>query len=170
MAAGDLQAQKEKVGYGQFPRQRYTAAYLDEVREAALVLLYRLLFLFYAEDRRLLPVGDERDRDYSVRHLRERVRDGVDARKPWATRVPNIWLSLQGVFTLLNEGEDSIGMPAYNGGLFDRARAPLLERTVVPDAVMAPIIDALSRRTEDLLRGWINYRRSEEHTSELQSL
>lgn len=32
-------------------------------------------------------------------------------------------------------------MPAYNGDLFDRARAPLLERTNVPDAVMAPIID-----------------------------
>jgi hypothetical protein len=37
-------------------------------------------------------------------------------------------------------------------------RSPLLERTDVPDKVMAPIIDALSRRTEDLLRGWINYR------------
>ena len=31
-------------------------------------------------------------------------------------------------------------MPAYNGGLFDRARASLLVRTMVPDAVMAPII------------------------------
>jgi hypothetical protein len=49
-------------------------------------------------------------------------------------------------------------MPAYNGGLFDRARSPLLERTRVPDKVMAPIIDALSRRTEDLLHAWINYR------------
>ena len=76
LAAGDLHAVKEGVGYGQSTRQRYTAAYLDEVREAALVLLYRLLFLFYAEDRRLLPVGDERYRAYSVRHLRERVRDG----------------------------------------------------------------------------------------------
>ena len=49
-------------------------------------------------------------------------------------------------------------MPAYNGGLFNRARSLLLTRTKVPDKVMAPIIDALSRRTEDLLRGWINYR------------
>ena len=49
-------------------------------------------------------------------------------------------------------------MPAYNGGLFRRARAPLLERVLVPDRVMAPIIDALSRRTEEVLKGWINYR------------
>ena len=158
LAAGDLHAAKESVGYGQFTRQRYTAAYLDEVREAALVLLYRLLFLFYAEDRRLLPVNDERYRAYSVRHLRERVRDGVDSGKTFATRLANIWLELRGAFMLINDGEDAIGMPAYNGGLFDRARSPLLERTNVPDAVMAPIIDALSRRTEDLLSGWINYR------------
>ncbi len=158
LAAGDLQSHKQSTGYGQFTRQRYTAAYLDEVREATLVLLYRLLFLFYAEDRRLLPVADPRYRDYSVRHLREEVRDKVDAGTTWSSTMSRLWLSLRGAFQLIDEGDDGIGMPAYNGGLFDRARAPLLERTRVPDAVMAPIIDALSRRTEDLPRGWINYR------------
>ena len=158
LAAGDLQAQKEKVGYGQFTRQRYTAAYLDEVREGALILLYRLLFLFYAEDRRLLPVDDERYRAYSVRALREEVRNKVDAGAKWSGTMHRLWLSLRGAFELIDLGDDSIGMPAYNGGLFNRGRSLLLERTRVPDAVLAPIIDALSRRTEDLLRGWINYR------------
>ena len=158
LAAGDLQAQKEDVSYGQFKRQRYSAAYLDEVREAALILLYRLLFLFYAEDRRLLPVDDPRYRAYSVRALREDVRDKVDAGAKWSTTMTRLWLSLQGVFQLIDIGEDTIGMPAYNGGLFNRQRAPLLERTRVPDSVLAPIIDALSRRTEDIFHGWINYR------------
>ncbi len=158
LAAGDLQSQKEKVGYGQAARQRYTAAYLDEVREATLILLYRLLFLFYAEDRRLLPVDDPRYRAYSVRALREDVRDKVDAGAKWSTTMTRLWLSLKGVFQLINDGEDTIGMPAYNGGLFNRSRSLLLERTRVFDATLAPIIDALSRRTEDLLRGWINYR------------
>lgn len=158
LAAGDLHAAKETVGYGPFTRQRYTAAYLEEVREAALVLLYRLLFLFYAEDRRLLPVADARCRAYSVRHLRERVRDDIDAGKALSSRLDNIWRDLKGAFLLIDEGDDAVGMPAYNGGLFERARAPLLERTRVPDSVMAPIIDALSRRTEELVRGWINHR------------
>ena len=158
LAAGDLQSQKEEIGYGSRTRQRYTTAYLQEVRDSALILLYRLLFLFYAEDRRLLPVADERYRAYSVRRLRERVRDDIDAGKALSSRLDNIWRDLQGVFLLIDEGDDAVGMPAYNGGLFDRARAPLLERTRVPDKVMAPIIDMLSRRTEDLLRGWINYR------------
>ena len=158
LAGGDLQAVKQAVGYGQFKRQQYTREYLDEVREAALILLYRLLFLFYAEDRNLLPVRDARYHAYSVRRLRERVRDDKDAGKTLSTRLDNIWRDLQGAFLLIDEGDDAVGMPAYNGGLFDRARAPLLERTRVPDAVMAPIVDALSRRTEDLLHAWINYR------------
>ena len=158
LARGDLHAQRQEVGYGQFKRQQFTREYLDEVREATLVLLYRLLFLFYAEDRNLLPVSDERYAPYSVRRIREEVRDKVTAGGKFSSTMPKLWLSLQGAFHLIDKGDDDIGMPAYNGGLFDRARAPLLERTQVTDKLMAPIIDALSRRIEDPLHGWINYR------------
>lgn len=158
LARGDLQARMHDYGVGKAARMRYNRGYLEEVREAALILLYRLLFLFYAEDRGLLPVRDERYHAYSARRLRERVRDDIDAGRPLATKLDNLYRDLQGVFSIIDEGEDAVGIPAYNGGLFDRARSPILVRSRVPDAVMAPIIDALSRRTEDLLRGWINYR------------
>ena len=158
LAKADLHAQTHTIGYGQFTRPQFTPAYLDEVREAALVLLYRLLFLFYAEDRNLLPVRDERYAEYSVRRIRENVRDRVDDGATFSSTLSHIWLKLQGVFLLIDKGDDTIGMPAYNGGLFHRSRSPLLERTKVPDKVMAPIIDALSRRTEEVTRGWINYR------------
>ena len=158
LARGDQEAQKHDVGYGQFKRQQYTADYLDEVREAALVLLYRLLFLFYAEDRNLLPVRDARYAPYSVRRIREEVRDKVDAGGTFSSTMSNVWRDIDGVCQLIDQGDDDIGMPAYNGGLFNRARSLLLTRTKVPDKVMAPIIDALSRRAEELIRGWINYR------------
>ena len=158
LARGDLQAKTQETGYGQFKRPQFTREYLEEVRESALILLYRLLFLFYAEDRNLLPVRDTRYAPYSMRRIREEVRDKVDTGAKFSSTMPKVWLSLKGAFQLLDKGDDDIGMPAYNGGLFDRARAPLLERTHVPDKVMAPIIDALSRRTEDRLHGWINYR------------
>lgn len=38
---------------------------LEDVRQASLVVLYRLLFLLYAEDRDLLPVGEKRYDDYA---------------------------------------------------------------------------------------------------------
>ena len=53
-------------------------ALLAEVCEAALILLYRLLFILYAEDRDLLPVRDARYYDYA---LREKVRGDVGRRK-----------------------------------------------------------------------------------------
>ena len=53
-------------------------ALLPDVREAALILLYRLLFILYAEDRDLLPVRDTRYDDYG---LRENVRDDIGRRK-----------------------------------------------------------------------------------------
>ena len=47
---------------------------LPEARDAALIFLYRLLFVLYAEDRGLLPVNDERYEDYG---LRKPVRDDI---------------------------------------------------------------------------------------------
>ncbi|MBK7765654.1 MAG: restriction endonuclease [Sulfuritalea sp.] len=170
LAKGDLQAHRIVKGVGRAARLQYTRDYLDELREAALILLYRLLFLFYAEDRGLLPVKDERYHRYSVRRLREQVRDDIDSGYPLANKLDSLYRDLLGVFSIIDEGEDAIGIPAYNGGLFDRARSPLLVRSKVPDAIMAPIIDALSRRrsvTPTLGAGaggrgagggWINYR------------
>ncbi|MDD9981849.1 MAG: hypothetical protein OXU81_10920 [Gammaproteobacteria bacterium] len=51
---------------------------LSEVRDAALVLLYRLLFMLYAEDRDLSPVRDSRFDDYA---LQEKVRVEIGRRK-----------------------------------------------------------------------------------------
>ena len=87
LASNDRQAVKNRRG-------DYTQAYLDELREAALVLLYRLLFLFYAEDRRLLPVMDRRYADYSLTRLREQVAEAIDQGKVLSQRLHPYWSSL----------------------------------------------------------------------------
>lgn len=151
LATSDLQARKTTQGL-------YANDYLEELREAALVLLYRLLFLFYAEDRRLLPVMDKRYAPYSLSDLRDRIAEERDAGRVLSSRVSNHWSVLDNLFALIAEGDDTVGMPAYNGGLFERARSPLLARVKVSDAQLAPVIDALSRRVEDILKPRINYR------------
>ena len=151
LAAGDTEAGKAAVG-------RYSEAYLVLLREAALVLLYRLLFLFYAEDRRLLPVMDARYASYSLSELRDVIAQARDGGKVLSERSTRYWDILNDLFRLIADGDDAVGMPAYNGGLFETARVPILARTRVVDARLAPVIDALSRRVEDVLKGRINYR------------
>ena len=65
---------------------------LSEVREAALVLLYRLLFVRYAEDRNLLPVGEERYRQYSLRdRVRLEVGRKLDRAEPLSETAARYW-------------------------------------------------------------------------------
>ena len=132
---------------------------LTEVRDAALVVLYRLLFILYAEDRDLLPVRDRRYDDYA---LRDRVRGDIGRRKDqgdaFSTGVARYWSAFDDLCRAIDEGDASIGLPPYNGGLFDRQRTPLLSSVRLADAVMAGVIDALSfERTPDGRR-YINYR------------
>ena len=131
---------------------------LQDVREAALVLLYRLLFLLYAEDRDLLPVTDKRYDDYALRPLRidvgKRVTDG-DALSSSASR---IWGHISDLSRIIDKGDASVGIPPYNGGLFAGDGASLLESVRIPDSVMAPALDALSYERSTGERRYINYR------------
>ena len=133
---------------------------LDEVRDAALILLYRLLFLLYAEDRNLLPVNDSRYDDYG---LRDKVRVDIGQRKDrgdtFSDTAARYWNVVQDLSRAIDKGDSSIGLPPYNGGLFDEVRTPLLSHIrSIPDSVMADVIDRLSfERTKDS-RKYINYR------------
>ncbi len=132
---------------------------LSNVRDAALILLYRLLFILYAEDRDLLPVRDERYDDYG---LRDRVRGDIGCRKSqgdtFSASAARYWSIIDDLCRAIDQGDTSIGLPPYNGGLFDQQRTPLLATVRLGDAVMADVIDALSfEQTEDGRR-YINYR------------
>ncbi len=134
-------------------------AQLGDVRQAALILLYRLLFLLYAEDRDLLPVNDSRYDDYG---LRKSVRDDIaqrmaagDAFSDFAT---SYYDHISTLCRQIDKGDPSIGLPPYNGGLFAPAAAPLLQSSRLSDALLAPIIYDLSHARSDSGRRYVNYR------------
>ena len=133
---------------------------LPEVREAALILLYRLLFILYAEDRDLLPVRDTRYDDYALRDkVRGDVRDRKDRGDVFSEDAARYWSAVDDLCRAVDRGDVSIGLPPYNGGLFDRARVPLLDRIRLGDRVMADVIDALSFEQDEAgRRRYINYR------------
>ena len=147
-----------------FPRlvqalAEHTQRELAELRAPALILFYRLLFVLYAEDRGLLPVNDSRYEDYG---LRKPVRDDIARRmadgSALSARATNYYDHLMTLSQLIDQGDAAIGLPPYNGGLFNDAAAPLLANVRLPDAAIAPIIYDLSHTETPQGRRFVNYR------------
>ena len=132
---------------------------MPRIREAALIFLYRLLFVLYAEDRGLLPVDDSRYDDYG---LRKRVRDDVAQRvarqDTFSGAASSYYDHLDTLFRLIDRGDPSIGLPPYNGGLFTAAAAPLLNQVRLPDDVIAAVVHDLSHTQTEGQPGYVNYR------------
>ena len=131
---------------------------LAEVRNAALVLLYRLMFLLYAEDRGLLPVADSRYGPFALRGLRDEVRRQKTAGALFSTRATNYWGTIDELCRAIDEGDDSVGLPPYDGGLFEARHTPLLGRIRLRNKDVADIIDRLCFLGVTGDRHYINFR------------
>ncbi len=132
---------------------------LPQVRHAALIFLYRLLFVLYAEDRGLLPVNDTRYDDYGMRkRVRDDVADRMTSGDTFSDRAARYYDHLMTLFRQTDEGDPSIGLPPYNGGLFAPDAAPLLERVRLSDEVVARVVYDLSHAETDGGRRFVNYR------------
>jgi len=125
---------------------------LELCREQSFVLLYRLLFILFAEDRKLLPFGV--DRQYTENRSLSRFRDEIasrldrvkEGREPdYGTSEFTLWPDLQALFDLIDRGAARYRVPAYNGGLFDPDKHPFLLSKALPDRYVARVIDALGR-------------------------
>lgn len=135
------------------------SSYLEELRNAALTFLYRLLFVLFAEDRNLLPVKDDKYDDYGLRkRVREDIARRLDQEDTFSTTQDDYYHKTCNLFRAIDSGDPSIGLPPYNGGLFDQQRNKLLNRAKLPDSTFAPLLDKLSRRGKNPGGKWINYR------------
>lgn len=118
----------------------------DELYRATLVLLFRLLFLLYAEDRDLLPMANA---DYGARSITRMVTRAAEherAKKPSDPSATSHWNELQQLFAAVASGNADWGVPPYDGGLFadaDGLDGGLLARIAIPNAVMTPALVAL---------------------------
>jgi hypothetical protein len=111
-----------------------------DIYKNALFLVYRLLFVLYAEARDLLPLDVPTYRDVCSRDLLAEVRanhkHGIDYTDEFA-----MWTRLQALFALIDQGHSAAGVPAYNGGLFEPGRRPFLtEHRIRNDYLQAALI------------------------------
>lgn len=106
----------------------------SQLYEAALTVMMRLVFLFCAEERGLLLLGDPiYDQHYAVSTLREQLRSHADQHgEEVLERRSDAWCRLLATFRAVYSGifHDTLQLPAYGGSLFDPDRFPFLEGRV----------------------------------------
>lgn len=131
---------------------------LQDLKEHSLVFLYRLMFVFYAESRGLLqPDGAENQRTYDVELSLLKLRDDIiecgdspdAAANTYLAESTTQWARLDTFFRIIDQGKCSIGMTAYDGGLFDRSEHSFLNSHSVSNQYLAKVIYLLSTTEED---------------------
>jgi len=116
-----------------------------QIYDNSLTLLYRLLFIFYAEARDLLPLQKNvkyRDR-YSLYSIKKDIANGL-----YEELLPDsgiVWPRLKTLFHFINMGSSPLSVTTFDGGLFDPKRHEFLERYVVGDLNLCRAIDKLAR-------------------------
>jgi len=99
--------------------------------EAALTVMMRLVFLFSAEERGLLHLGETLyDDNYAVSTLQEQLQEVADRYgEEVLERRYDAWARLLATFRAIHGGipHQDLSMPAYGGSLFDPDRYPFLE-------------------------------------------
>lgn len=132
-----------------------TDAYFQQL----LRLVYRLLFLFAADERNLLHLPDTTDQQrqlyrdgYGLSRLRERA-----LRRRHYDRYTDLWQSLRILFVALAEGAPALGLPAL-GGLFTTDQCAELDSACISNEALLEAIRALAyfRNGPTLTR--VNYR------------
>lgn len=122
-------------------------ATLKEIYDNSLIVLYRLLFILYAEARELLPVLENRGyrEGYSLEGLKKDIQKGLDGHTLLLPGTAMLWSRLKTLFDLIDEGSPPLSVATFNGGLFDPERYPFLERCAVGDLHLSQAIDKLAR-------------------------
>jgi hypothetical protein len=154
-------------------------ASLQQHYRTALTVLFRLLFLAYAEDSRLLPLhvnGDYTDHALKTRARRiaDKINTGQDLGfdNPLTEEVEpttdpglaDLWNACIDLFHAVDRGAPGWGVPAYNGGLFspDPQVNPvggIIETLTLTNGEFGPALTALLvDRTPDGVTGPIDFR------------
>ncbi|WP_129670827.1 Eco57I restriction-modification methylase domain-containing protein [Candidatus Chloroploca sp. Khr17] len=120
---------------------------LREVYSHSLIVLYRLLFIFYAEARELLPLRASASyrEDYSLAATVRQVVRRLDSGLTLLADTGRTWARLRDLFQIINGGSPPLQVATFNGGLFDPQRHPFLERYTIGDAQLQRALDKLAR-------------------------
>ena len=125
-----------------------TAEQLDLTYRMALTILFRLLFVAYAEDRDLLPY--RLSEAYRRRSLKQKAQELAEHARNLTPPTAGTahWDEVVRIWTAIERSDAELSVPAYNGGLFTRdpnvSRAGAeLARVHLPNELFEPALQKL---------------------------
>ena len=121
-------------------------ASLVQVYENSVVLLFRLLFVVYFEDKnQALLAQHPFYKRFSLNHIFHSLPDKAS---PGSALHDGLY-ALKQLFAILDHGAEDIDIPLFNGGLFDPERAPLLHTPkIFNNATLRQILERLLYTTD----------------------
>jgi hypothetical protein len=130
---------------------RHNPEILKLVHENCLIILYRLLFLLYAEDRNLLPCENKPYADYSLLRIHKEANEHLRNGKNYLSTSHRLWNDVMDLFGLIDNGSQEGSIPAYNGGLFSPLKYPHIAHIPQSDAIRWEIGDNRIAEVIDML-------------------
>jgi hypothetical protein len=135
------------------------------VQQNVMRLLYRFLFILYAEGKGLLSEQSYYESPYSLYGLKHEIARKKRAGEAIVTAGTSYWARLKDLFKLIDVGSEALGIsrsqfyvPPYNGSLFNSTRNQFLEDKAIGDQALADAIDLLARAPiEERTTGFVDY-------------
>jgi hypothetical protein len=120
---------------------------LNRAYQITLRIFFRMLFQAYADDRKLLPYGE--NDEYTKNAIKSFAKNLInDGDLEFDDQSSSYWDDLIQVWRAIDTGSKRFGIPAYNGGLFssDEELQPdgsLIERLRLTDDIIGRVLRAL---------------------------
>lgn len=141
---------------------------LDDLYETAMVMLFRLLFVAYGEDKGLLPYeANELYRRNALkttaREMARRAND-VGSVPEFDTESTVLWDQVSALWNAVDRGSTEWGVPLYNGGLFStdpavsEAGARLSGYTLSNEDIGPALFHLIVDEDEDGIYGPVDFR------------
>ena len=130
--------------------------FLEDIREPIFILLYRIMFVLYAEDRAIFPDTKVYRDKFSLKWIKtEWIK-----KEPTGIREYQVYARLKKLFRLIEVGSEGLDydpkefcMRSYYGRLFDRKIHSELDEWEIPNSNILKAINLLTR-TKDRDGNW----------------
>jgi hypothetical protein len=150
LAAGFVKGRVEPVSKGD----------LDEIYDNSLIVLYRLLFVLYAESRQLLPLDSNEGyhQSLSLFRLVREIAEAKERRRPFSSTSTAMWSRLEALWSAIDRGDPDLGVPAFDGELFAKDSHVFLGQHSITDTFLADALDLISRVPGEGEARFVDYR------------